>query len=57
MDCPRIFVTWIFRTTELRFTSCESHRMPSAIVKIGLLSDSLSSYSPIKNVVVSQLVR
>jgi hypothetical protein len=34
VSCPRIFTTWILRTIEFRFTFCDSHRMPSAIVKM-----------------------
>ena len=33
---PALFTTWSFRTTELRSTSWESQRMPSATVKTGL---------------------
>ena len=54
---PRIFTTCSLRTIELRLVACDSQMIPSAMVKTGLDSASVASYSPIRNVVASQLVR
>ena len=54
---PRILIASSLRTTELRSRACDSQRMPSATVKIGVLCISSSLYSPTRNDVVCQLVR
>ncbi len=54
-SCPRILITWSFRTTELRSTTWESHTMPSATVNTGCRCSS-SAYSLIRNEVVSHVV-
>ena len=52
---PRIFMTSILRTIELRCTLWRSQIRPSATVNTGLASVS-TKYSPSRNVVACQLV-
>ncbi len=54
---PRSFMICSLRTTELRSVTCESHRMPSTMVKSGLSRISSWTYSPTRKVVASELVR